>query len=103
MYTRYFDRLSSGTQQVFKTVMVEHNGKCIAVGSLLIRKLPNQKKISANLGHFMIDDTYPAHSQLLHTLIFSLESIAWIHGASYVVVSRNDVHKTKEIVKELEY
>ena len=82
--------------------MVEHDGECIAMGSILIRKF-GEKKTSANLGHFMIDRKYPARSQLLHSLIFSLEQIAWVHSAAYVVISRGDVLGASDIVKELEY
>lgn len=102
-YSQYLEKNSNKmVQQVFKTIVIEYNGQCIALGSILVRKF-SQKKVSANLGHFLIDPHYPAKSQLIHTLIFSLENIAWINGADYVVISSGDVLNAGEIVKELEY
>ena len=72
------------------------------MGSILIRKFKSQE-VSGNIGQFQVDKAYPAQSQLIHTLTFSLESIAWAHGTSYVVINPGDVYNATDVVRELEF
>ena len=51
----------------------------------------------------MVDQDYPAVSQLIHTLVFGLEQIAWVHQSNYVVINPGDVLNQTNIIKELEY
>lgn len=51
----------------------------------------------------MIEQNYPAQSQLVHTLTFSLESIAWANEVTYVVINQGDVSNAPDVIRELEF
>lgn len=59
--------------------------------------------MTGRVGQFMISSEYPAHSQLIHVLTFSLEQLAWIYHADYVVVHSSEVQDALDVLRELEY
>ena len=88
---------------MYKTIVIEHDGKFVAMGSILLRQAKGKSSVSGTMGQFMVNKEYPARAQLIHTLTFSLEQIAWAHSASYVLISPNDVFGKSEVVRELDY
>lgn len=79
------DKQKQPNLQTFKTIVVEHSGQCVAMGSFLMREFTHQT--SVNVGHFMVNKRYPGRAQLIHILCFTMESLAWAHNASYVVIN----------------
>jgi len=86
---------------VQKTIVIEFNQEIVACGSIIIRK--SKTRYSGKITYLMVKSTYRSKEQLIHTLIFSLESIANASDCSYTLFNKKDVGDYHEVVKDLDY
>ena len=87
--------------ELFRTIVIEYKGSCVAMASILIRRLDNQ--VCSNIGQIMINQSYPTPFHLIHLIVFTFEQLAWIHNSDYVIIRPIDVLNALEVIKELEY
>lgn len=72
--------------RLFTTIVLEVNGKVVATGSIQVRVFENETV--GNIYYLMLSPKYKSPSELVHKLVFCLESLAWASKCSHVMISQ---------------
>ena len=80
----------------------EQYGGIVGTCSLQITRT-NNGEIVGSVGEMLTFRDYPAQSELIHRLIHCIESIAWLHECTHIVLKNADVVGCEEAVHDLDY
>lgn len=64
------------------SIVLMNKNKCIAVGSVLMVQLDDE--LPGQIGELMYDPSYGSGKEILHRLVYCLESLAWALKCTYI-------------------
>lgn len=73
----------------------------MATGSVWISCQEDQ--IACNIGQLMMSPDYANPTELLHRLLFCLESVAWSMSGTHTILEGRTIKNYKDIVLDLDY
>ena len=88
----------------YKTIVMESERHGGIVGSCSIRITHfNDERVVGNISRLLVVPEYPSQSELIHRLLYCIESIAWTQKCTHIVLNSEDVAECKSTVQDLDY
>lgn len=87
--------------KVFRSILILFNGEIVGTGSIWINS--NDVQVAGNIGQLMISDAYCQSHELVHRILYCLESIAWEYGCGHTVLKGSSIRQYKDLVQDLDY
>ena len=88
----------------YKSIVMEseQHGGIVGTCSLQIT-CTNNGQIVGTISEMLTSRDYAAQSELIHRLIHCIESIAWLHECTHIVLKNRDVLGCEDAVHDLDY